>query len=768
MTGDEIWIAQGTYKPTSGTSRTASFVLKNGVHLVGGFSGGESQISQRDVLLHRTILSGAIGGSSTADNSFHVVTAPALANLTILDGLTIQDGNANRAGPQGETVGPAIFSNSSLLTCSSCVIRNNQSTASGAAYSNSAVATRRLTLFQCLIVGNQTGAAVSMQGLGGGTISQCTITQNAGGVTFVGAPSSPSLVANSIIYFNGSGAESDQFLASSPPTMVGSLIQGWDNVNPSSTSVFAFDPVFLDRLGSDGVAGTDDDNLHLRGDSPAIDRGSTSFIGVADALDVDDDGATNELYPLDLDGNARRIDDPLVLNTGAGAAPHTDCGAFEYARRRTILVNHAATGANNGTNWADAYTDLQSALAELGDPVNGGAGEIWVAQGTYKPTSGTDQTASFKPTPSVILLGGFTGSELTRKARDWRAHPTILSGDLGPAGPAGNSFHVVRCFATSPIVPYVDGFVIRDGVCPANEGGGGIRFEAQSDVLFGNCLVTGNSGTGKGAAVEFSGTGASPGGGIIYSAIVGNAASGSGVGGVSFDHRGGALIRCAIAGNTSTSSSLPAGIHAVAGTQGGIFLVGVDVFDNRSSGVANLAAQFGNNGASVNLNASGLQGFVGSIPGVSLNNVFAVDGSGGVVDANGADGVYGTADDNLTPSVCSPLIDTGSAFAPLFDAFDLDEDGQGSDQWPYDFYLGQGVLDLPSGVPGLVDSTDAGPVERQTGGGSPDLDGSGTVDAADLGLLLGAWGTLDSPFELTGDCVISAADLAVLLGAWGN
>lgn len=46
-----------------------------------------------------------------------------------------------------------------------------------------------------------------------------------------------------------------------------------------------------------------------------------------------------------------------------------------------------------------------------------------------------------------------------------------------------------------------------------------------------------------------------------------------------------------------------------------------------------------------------------------------------------------------------------------------------------------------------------------------DLNGSGAVDAADLAILLGAWGT--SSADLDGDSVTSAPDLGILLGAWG-
>ncbi|MBL9148861.1 MAG: hypothetical protein JNM94_09235 [Phycisphaerae bacterium] len=52
------------------------------------------------------------------------------------------------------------------------------------------------------------------------------------------------------------------------------------------------------------------------------------------------------------------------------------------------------------------------------------------------------------------------------------------------------------------------------------------------------------------------------------------------------------------------------------------------------------------------------------------------------------------------------------------------------------------------------------------GGNDPaDLDGNGTVDAADLGLLLGGWGT--SAGDIDGGGTTDATDLALLLGAWG-
>ena len=93
----EIWVMQGTYKP--GTTRDDTFILKNGVRYYGGFSGNESSLNQRDILLNVTILSGDIGVlGNNADNSQHVVSANGANNATILDGFTITGGNSDVDG----------------------------------------------------------------------------------------------------------------------------------------------------------------------------------------------------------------------------------------------------------------------------------------------------------------------------------------------------------------------------------------------------------------------------------------------------------------------------------------------------------------------------------------------------------------------------------------------------------------------------------------------------------------------------------------------
>ena len=72
VSGDEIWVAAGVYKPTATADRTISFALKNGVGVYGGFAGTETMRSQRNPNVNVTALSGDIGmGGVTTDNSYH-------------------------------------------------------------------------------------------------------------------------------------------------------------------------------------------------------------------------------------------------------------------------------------------------------------------------------------------------------------------------------------------------------------------------------------------------------------------------------------------------------------------------------------------------------------------------------------------------------------------------------------------------------------------------------------------------------------------------
>lgn len=101
--GTEIWVAEGNYRPDQGSGQTlddrkATFQLKTGVSIYGGFKGDETLLQQRNWLTHETILSGDLNNDDEAgitnDNVYHVVTGSGTCTTAVLDGFTIMHGNA--------------------------------------------------------------------------------------------------------------------------------------------------------------------------------------------------------------------------------------------------------------------------------------------------------------------------------------------------------------------------------------------------------------------------------------------------------------------------------------------------------------------------------------------------------------------------------------------------------------------------------------------------------------------------------------------------
>jgi len=122
-------------------------------------------------------------------------------------------------------------------------------------------------------------------------------------------------------------------------------------------------------------------------------------------------------------------------------------------RDSIIYVAEGATGAHDGSSWADAYTDLQTALAQskAGD-------QIWVAKGTYYPSL-TDVSVSFSLVDGTDLYGGFAGTETSIDQRDLEANTTILSGEIGdPLDVSDNINNIL--LATNGTI---DGFTITGG-----------------------------------------------------------------------------------------------------------------------------------------------------------------------------------------------------------------------------------------------------------------------------------------------------------------
>jgi len=143
-----------------------------------------------------------------------------------------------------------------------------------------------------------------------------------------------------------------------------------------------------------------------------------------------------------------------------------------------VYVDSSANGENTGVDWSNAFIDLQHAL-DVADSIYINIEQIWVASGTYYPTSGVDRTDAFVLVDSIEIYGGFQGVETDTSGRDFVLYPTRLSGDIGAISDSSdNSYHVLIC-PDSVADIRLDGFTVQDGT--AN---GGIANQTHGAAIF--------------------------------------------------------------------------------------------------------------------------------------------------------------------------------------------------------------------------------------------------------------------------------------------
>lgn len=189
----------------------------------------------------------------------------------------------------------------------------------------------------------------------------------------------------------------------------------------------------------------------------------------------------------------------LVLN----AAPQTTCtecsGTLWY-------VDADAPAGGTGTSWATAFRNLRTAINASSDKDC-----IWVAEGTYPTTSGTNRSATFKIDHELAIYGGFDGTETCLAERAGLYRQTILTGDIGtPNLIHDNAYNVVTITGPTPVgvklKVRLDGFRIEGAHNDGVSGEGGAFHLLSATLTLRNCIVRDNFARLGGAIHDVAGT----------------------------------------------------------------------------------------------------------------------------------------------------------------------------------------------------------------------------------------------------------------------
>jgi hypothetical protein len=428
--GDEIRVAQGVYKPDEGAGialgdREAAFELNTGVSWIGGFSGyGMPNPDARDLVAYEVVLNGDLNGDdlwnllNKNDNSYQLIRA--LGDGSI-DGFTISAGQAD--GPHPFNQGAGMFMRGASPIIESCRFKDNTAALGGgisgwnanASIVNTELHGNRallqggavyvyassLGLTNCLLTGNSAdhadlfGGSV-IYGVGGTLgLASCTIADNLSpngqsivNLSWGSPPTGMVTVTNSILYNGG-----DELWSNNPSAITASHsdIQGsWPGLGNVDEA-----PDFVSP-GARGIEGEwFEGDYRLNPTSPLIDSGDQTQRPV-DELDLDADGNTTELLPVDLDGSVR------VQNT------EIDMGAYESAP--------PAPGPGPGPEWVAVTTiNITMDVPSFSFPINVTASGSRGIQLNFKadlmlgivPTSpaGGNWSAWLDPNPSPVGPG---------------------------------------------------------------------------------------------------------------------------------------------------------------------------------------------------------------------------------------------------------------------------------------------------------------------------------------------------------------------------
>jgi fibronectin-binding autotransporter adhesin len=412
--------------------------------------------------------------------------------------------------------GGGIFNNGDMTLDRAAFLQNTAVQRGGGIYSSAAISLRNSALSRNAVTGTAIGYYGGGMYVAGGltNILNCTFSNNTiaypnattayfGG----GLHAATTLNAyNSIFWGNKRGNDVEDQIGGIAITMAGSLVQ---NNYPFGTNNLIGNPDFENagqddlRLKSGSIAIDAGDNAKQTGSKDLAGNARLAGLkldlgalenpdGMSASLTIAPENITPQprglLYRQELSATGGtapvswaltfgNLPPGITLNNQSGVLSgipmiagtyifvvQAKSGALVGNRQYTILVtagaarlhvNGLAQGLNNGADWANSYTRLQTALALAKD-----GDEIWVAKGVYSPALHLD--SAFFMASGVKMYGGFKGIETTlaERAADaserFTVNETTLHGN-------GTNRHLILNTTALAATTLLDGFTITEG-----------------------------------------------------------------------------------------------------------------------------------------------------------------------------------------------------------------------------------------------------------------------------------------------------------------
>jgi len=546
VAGDEVWVAAATY--------FENILLGDGVALLGGFGGDESDSTQRNWTTNLTILDGR------ATNSVVIVQAGAM-NTTRLDGFTIQNGRAFAgAGVLCANASPIIANNTIVSNRATGGLQDGGGGGIHCTNSTALIANNR---FLSNLATNGAGGGIACLGNSPTIVSNLFLENSAwiGGAIRcnVGSP----VIAHNRILNNRAGAEGGgmELLNCSSGVIRHNVIRG--NAAPGAggaitcwfSSPLIINNVILGNLTTDvsGIGGgiystilsnpqilnntivwneaTRGGNIYCEESALTIANNIVAFgsSGIQSPTGltlknncVFGNGINNYVGfadPTGTNGNIS-IDPQLIANPAypgfhlLPSSPCRDAGDSSLVRidwqdiddQPRIQGATVDIGADESDGTIIEFSPPILRVSSGGDDANDGSSwgqpihSVQTAIDRLKIPGGEIWVQAGMYAERIILaqmvhlFGGFNGTETNRNQRDWSVNVTVLDGGRLGSVVTANSLLGWNT---------VDGFVITNGQAAR---GGGIYCEESSPPIANNVLTGNIGGSGNG----------DPGGGAIY------------------------------------------------------------------------------------------------------------------------------------------------------------------------------------------------------------------------------------------------------------